>query len=355
MSRRGWSGELLTGTTTCAPSGDQSRPEPTIAPGSFQRVLSGPPSAGTMSTPSPRCPRSLRNRRTNAMVRPSGDHAGNSPPAREGASCRVLSTPTDCTWSSNPWPRFHMKATRWPSGESAGYAFVPGDLIEGDDAERGWRTVLGRGAKAKGPKQPRGCSDDDPGAGDEPAKDWPGSPGSHRWADGSNVTGCARFGRRHRILRRRLHAPYIRDEPVTASGNRLDESRGGRRVTQCVPDLRDDDIEGGLELDEGVGRPERPTKLITCDELAGPRHEEPQDARGLILQGHAPAVASQLACRGIELEGPEPHERANGLLRGCSGGRRIRSDPRRSTGEAVHDWLRGDARVLIFRDEPHRE
>jgi hypothetical protein len=81
-------------------------------------------------------------------------------------------------------------------------------------------------------------------------------------------------------------------------------------------------------------------KLVTCDVLAGSRHEVAEHARRLILQGHAPAVASQLARREIQLEGAEPDELANSVRSDRTGGRPIPGDAVPLTVKAVHDWLR---------------
>jgi hypothetical protein len=84
-----------------------------------------------------------------------------------------------------------------------------------------------------------------------------------------------------------------------------------------MSDFGDDDVQRRVELEEGVGRPERLSELVPRHELTRSGGQKAQGTRRLILERHAPAVPLQLARARIKFERPEPDEspiRADGSV-----------------------------------------
>ena len=59
------------------------------------------------------------------------------------------------------------------------------------------------------------------------------------------------------------------NETVAALGERLDEARRLRRVTQRFPQALDGVVQPAIEIDEGVRRPDLPLELVPRHDLAG--------------------------------------------------------------------------------------
>jgi hypothetical protein len=109
-------------------------------------------------------------------------------------------------------------------------------------------------------------------------------------------------------------AGAVSGPPTTSTGTskryprrwqRLHVARGGRLVAQRRADLADAEVQGLLEVDERAFGPHLALDLFTRDELAGPAHEEREDARGLRLETCAHPGLPQLATPRVQLEDAE--------------------------------------------------
>ena len=81
---------------------------------------------------------------------------------------------------------------------------------------------------------------------------------------------CDLLGRRPRDLAAcRVVRAKRANETVAALGERLDEARRLRRVTQRLPQALDGVVQPAIEIDEGVRRPDLPLELVPRHDLAG--------------------------------------------------------------------------------------
>ena len=94
-----------------------------------------------------------------------------------------------------------------------------------------------------------------------------------------------------------------RDEAVTASGQRFDETRIVGRVAEGLPDLADGGIQSVVEFDESVARPEAFVEFLARYDFARALDKRPQHLKRLFLQPDASPVLAQLARCRVKLEG----------------------------------------------------
>jgi len=75
-----------------------------------------------------------------------------------------------------------------------------------------------------------------------------------------------------------------RNETITPSRQRFDETRALGVVSQNIAQAIDGVIQAVVELDEGIGGPERLPKLLARDHLVWPLDQDLQDTKGLLRQ-----------------------------------------------------------------------
>jgi hypothetical protein len=97
------------------------------------------------------------------------------------------------------------------------------------------------------------------------------------------------------------------DEPIPASGQRLDVGKGPRAIADGRAHLPHGHRQTALEIDVGALGPDRGAQLVARDQLAGPEQQRAQQAKRLLLQRHGHTVPAQFAGRQVGLEGAESH------------------------------------------------
>ena len=90
------------------------------------------------------------------------------------------------------------------------------------------------------------------------------------------------------------HGPDRRDEAIASARQRLDEARVVGRVAERLAQLLDRRVEGVVEVDEGVGRPEPFAHRLAGDDLARAFQEHRQQLKRLVLQLQSDAVPAKL-------------------------------------------------------------
>src|SRR5688572_18001910 len=102
---------------------------------------------------------------------------------------------------------------------------------------------------------------------------------------------------------RRRPAIYRCDEAVATLRHRLDEDRPLRVVAKRLPDLADRGVHALLEIDEGVGSPEKVANLIRGHEIPGPAQKQLKEPQRLRLQTNDPAALEEFPSLGVQLKG----------------------------------------------------
>jgi hypothetical protein len=97
----------------------------------------------------------------------------------------------------------------------------------------------------------------------------------------------------------------VGEEPVTATGNGLDEARILRRVAQCFTNLVDRLVQTMIEVDDRLA-PNFLAQLLPGYQLSGFSQQHRQDLKRLLLQSDAQATLRQFAGSKIDLEDSKP-------------------------------------------------
>ena len=98
------------------------------------------------------------------------------------------------------------------------------------------------------------------------------------------------------------------NEAVTQAGHGLYVPWRIGIVSKRCPELLDDVIHPLLEVDVDVGSPELLVNRLSRDELAGVRHEDPQQLEGLWPEPDRALSFAELKGGRVELEDAEPNE-----------------------------------------------
>ncbi len=74
-------------------------------------------------------------------------------------------------------------------------------------------------------------------------------------------------------------------------------------IAQGLAQLLDGEVQGVLEIHEGIFTPQLLLQFLTRDQFAGTLEQKGEDLEGLRLQADAAARFAQLACAQVEFEG----------------------------------------------------
>src|ERR1700681_108998 len=97
----------------------------------------------------------------------------------------------------------------------------------------------------------------------------------------------------------------VGEEPVTATGNGLDEARILRRVAQRFTNLVDRLVQAVIEVDDRLA-PNFLAQLVPGYQLPGVSQQHRQDLKRLLLQSDAEDTLRQVAGSKIDLEDSKP-------------------------------------------------
>src|SRR6266849_888652 len=106
----------------------------------------------------------------------------------------------------------------------------------------------------------------------------------------------------------------VGDVAVTATGQRLDESRRISGIVQRLTQAVDGVVQTVIEINERVVRPEHLAEFIARDHVSGMFQQHRQNLKRLILQPDSSAVLEEFSC--AEINGNRPEA---GRLSGPSG------------------------------------
>ena len=90
------------------------------------------------------------------------------------------------------------------------------------------------------------------------------------------------------------------DEAVSAATSGGDEARILRVVRQGLAQLVDGSVQAGVEVDEGVRRPEALAKLVARNHFSGPLQEDGEHGEGALLQPDDDAIPAQFASAEVD-------------------------------------------------------
>jgi hypothetical protein len=92
------------------------------------------------------------------------------------------------------------------------------------------------------------------------------------------------------------------DEPVTAPGDRFDETRCLCRIPERLAQPADGCVQASVEIDERAFGPQPDNQLLARDDLAGFFEQRLKNAKGLLLQLDPNALLPQFPSIHIQLE-----------------------------------------------------
>src|SRR5215471_9163025 len=93
------------------------------------------------------------------------------------------------------------------------------------------------------------------------------------------------------------------NETVTAARNRLNKTRSGCRISECVSQLPDRRVNALIEVDKVALWPEALAYFFTAHNFAGPLEQHRKKAERLILKMKTLATLVELMLRQARLEG----------------------------------------------------
>jgi hypothetical protein len=98
------------------------------------------------------------------------------------------------------------------------------------------------------------------------------------------------------------------DEAVAVPRQGLDEARMVRRILEHLAQPRDRGVQGVVEIDEDVVRPEPAPRLVARDDFAGAFDERGQDLEALLAQRDFRPTLQELPGREIDYVAVEPDD-----------------------------------------------
>src|SRR5262249_7786732 len=101
---------------------------------------------------------------------------------------------------------------------------------------------------------------------------------------------------------------HRRDEAVAVAGNRFDEARACRVITQRIPQAGHCTVEPFIKFHESVRGPDTAAELLAADDFAVGFEKQLKYFEGLLLQLDLDALFAQFALLQIEFEDAELHK-----------------------------------------------
>ena len=198
----------------------------------------------------------------------------------------------------SPLPPSHANATSLPSGEIAGIDFQSLESGDGRRPRRGRRGVTPSQSGPQRHARRRQAEGDDHHM-PQPDSSAPG---------GLGMRGGRNLGA-HQGCRRGQRPVHRRDEPVPATGQRLDIARDVGRIIERLAQAAHRRVQTGLEVDERIGGPEALAQCLTRDELARTLEQRVQNRDGLVGNLEAGGAVAQFPRAPVQRERAESNRR----------------------------------------------